>query len=118
MDDPLALARDLIKQPAEAVAETGGDAVGNEGEQFQQPDWRVRRQCDLSMSTLPWVRKLGYDFARERSGHDAVEGITSTAQTVGSVTNVRSRYNKTFAELMDNLRGEAGCDPLNGAAGP
>ena len=28
-------------------------------------------------------------------------------QTVGSVTKVRSRYNKTFAELMDNLRGEA-----------
>jgi len=29
-------------------------------------------------------------------------------QTFGSVTKVRSRYNKTFAELMDNLRGEAG----------
>jgi hypothetical protein len=29
-------------------------------------------------------------------------------QTIGSVTNERSRYNKTFAELMDNLRGEAG----------
>ena len=29
-------------------------------------------------------------------------------QTFSSVTKVRSRYNKTFAELMDNLRGEAG----------
>ncbi len=29
-------------------------------------------------------------------------------QAFGSVTKVRSRYNKTFAELMDNLRGEAG----------
>jgi hypothetical protein len=38
-------------------------------------------------------------------------------QTFGSVTKVRSRYNKTFAELMDNLRGEAG-KRLTALSGP
>ena len=37
-----------------------------------------------------------------------VKVILDGQQTFGSVTKVRSRYNKTFAELMDNLRGEAG----------
>jgi hypothetical protein len=36
-----------------------------------------------------------------------VKVILDGQQTFGSVTKVRNRYNKTFAELMDNLRGEA-----------
>jgi hypothetical protein len=38
MDDALAAARDLVEQPAEAVAETGGDAVRQEREQLQETD--------------------------------------------------------------------------------
>ena len=38
VDDALSAARDLIEQPAEAIAEAGGDAVWEDREEFQEAD--------------------------------------------------------------------------------
>lgn len=42
MDDALAVARNLVEQPAEPVAQAGDETIGQQREQFQQPDRKPR----------------------------------------------------------------------------
>jgi hypothetical protein len=45
VDDALAPAWNLIEQPAEAIAETGDETVGQQRKKFQQPD---RELCAIA----------------------------------------------------------------------